>query len=101
MLHEREDGSFLGAPPYYVVAYELHGMVTVSEIGSQAANLSWLVNHRAGAYLYSVILWSHIHTLLGSNLLVNVVDSQGRSGGVSSAYTVQGAILAVSIKPFG
>lgn len=53
VVSERGDGSSFGAPPYYVVAYELDGMVSVNEIGSDASNLKWFVKHRAGAFLVS------------------------------------------------
>lgn len=54
---DRGDGFSLAVPPYYVVAYELDGMVTVSEIGSDAGNLKWLVNHRAGAFVVLFFTW--------------------------------------------
>lgn len=57
-MNEQADGSHIGSPPYYVVAYELDGIVTVSEIGSDAGNLSWLVNHRAGTFLVIFLTWS-------------------------------------------
>ncbi|KZS88581.1 hypothetical protein SISNIDRAFT_257633 [Sistotremastrum niveocremeum HHB9708] len=57
----------LSVPPYYMMSYEIGGTTSVSQIGSNASNLSWTVNHAAG-----------------SNLVLQVIDSAANSGGTAS-----------------
>ncbi|ETW76396.1 hypothetical protein HETIRDRAFT_16106, partial [Heterobasidion irregulare TC 32-1] len=60
--------SSVGRPPYYMIAYEVNGLATVSPAGSDPARLSWTVDHRAG-----------------SDVILSLVDSAGNSGGVAPA----------------
>ncbi|KZT39184.1 hypothetical protein SISSUDRAFT_666637 [Sistotremastrum suecicum HHB10207 ss-3] len=64
-------------PPYYMLAYEVSGIATVSNIGSDSDELSWTIKHASG-----------------TQLLLQVADSLGNTGGVGPAVynvTVGGA----------
>ncbi|TFY65594.1 hypothetical protein EVG20_g5495, partial [Dentipellis fragilis] len=66
--------SSVGRPPYFMVAYELDGLTTVSPIDMEGGNLSWQVNYPTG-----------------SQLVLSLVDSEGNSGGVlPSVFSVSG-----------
>ncbi|KAI0667356.1 hypothetical protein C8Q78DRAFT_374571 [Trametes maxima] len=59
--------SFVGVPPYYMLALEVQGITSVTPIGSDAGNLAWQNTHRNGAHL-----------------LLTVMDSAGNTGGFST-----------------
>ncbi|KAJ6518223.1 hypothetical protein C8R47DRAFT_1189564 [Mycena vitilis] len=61
-----------GVPPYYMIALPVHGAPITSFIGANESNLSWQVQYPTG-----------------TQLLLEVVDSQGSTGGVDTPmYTV-------------
>lgn len=47
------NGSFLGVPPYFLVAFELGGIPTQANIGSDYGNLSWKADHKRGMFCAS------------------------------------------------
>ncbi|KAK0477649.1 hypothetical protein IW261DRAFT_1485699 [Armillaria novae-zelandiae] len=55
-----------GIPPFYMRAYEKGGRVLTTLLGDSESNLTWTVNN-----------------LVGSEVLLNVVDSHGSSGGIA------------------
>ncbi|KDQ50210.1 hypothetical protein JAAARDRAFT_211876 [Jaapia argillacea MUCL 33604] len=55
--------SGLSTPPYYLVAYEVGGITTVTPVGS--TSLAWQVTHPAGA-----------------QLVITMADAKGNSGGL-------------------
>ncbi|KZS94088.1 hypothetical protein SISNIDRAFT_453801 [Sistotremastrum niveocremeum HHB9708] len=64
---------FQPQPPFYIMAYEVSGIATCQEIGMDPDNLVWQVDHATG-----------------SQLLLEMVDANGVSGGVAPAlYTIQ------------
>ncbi|KAF5319656.1 hypothetical protein D9619_008906 [Psilocybe cf. subviscida] len=56
-----------GVPPYYMISYPIGGMPITSLLGSDIDNLTWTPTHP-----------------LDSEVILNVVDSTGGSGGVSA-----------------
>ncbi|KAJ7312404.1 hypothetical protein DFH08DRAFT_654985, partial [Mycena albidolilacea] len=61
-----------GVPPFYMMAFAIGGTPSTTLIGTDETNLSWTVNQPH----------THAHVDAGSQLLLQVVDSQGSSGGV-------------------
>ncbi|KAJ7795471.1 hypothetical protein B0H13DRAFT_2511330, partial [Mycena leptocephala] len=61
-----------GVPPFYMMAFAIGGTPSTTLIGTDESNLSWTVNQPH----------THAHVDAGSQLLLQVVDSQGSSGGV-------------------
>ncbi|KZS94132.1 hypothetical protein SISNIDRAFT_549342 [Sistotremastrum niveocremeum HHB9708] len=59
-------------PPFYMVAYEVNGIATTSLIGTDPSDLSWEVNH-----------------VKESNVLLEVIDANGSSGGVTSLFHIE------------
>ncbi|ESK90820.1 hypothetical protein Moror_16526 [Moniliophthora roreri MCA 2997] len=55
----------LGVPPYYMISYEIGGTPRVQLIGQNASNLAWQSEHP-----------------IGTTLLLDVVDSEGTTGGI-------------------
>ncbi|CAK5284514.1 unnamed protein product [Mycena citricolor] len=69
-----------GVPPFYMMAFAVGGAPVTSLIGSNPRALEWTVQHS-----------------IGSELLLQVVDSQGTSGGVDNRlYTVIGNAAGTS-----
>ncbi|KAF5378157.1 hypothetical protein D9615_007611 [Tricholomella constricta] len=82
-----------GKAPYYMMAFAVDGTPATSLIGTDSSKLAWVVNQPAGkSSKYdrkSHPLLKSSTLVLGSNLLLNVVDSAGSSGGTSALlYTV-------------
>ncbi|KZT33466.1 hypothetical protein SISSUDRAFT_992993 [Sistotremastrum suecicum HHB10207 ss-3] len=72
---------FQPQPPFYIMAYEVSGIATCQEIGMDPDNLVWQVDHATG-----------------SQLLLEMVDANGVSGGVAPAlYTIQGTADVTAI----
>ncbi|KAI0776875.1 hypothetical protein BD413DRAFT_231340 [Trametes elegans] len=61
--------SFLGEPPYFMMALEVEGITTVTPIGDDPAHLSWQNTHRRNAAL-----------------LLTVMDSAGNTGGFPVSF---------------
>ncbi|KDQ62739.1 hypothetical protein JAAARDRAFT_469889 [Jaapia argillacea MUCL 33604] len=68
-------------PPYYLIAYELGGVTTVTPVGS--TSLSWQVTHRPGAFSPNRFLSSLISRIaIGAQLMLTMADANGNAGGV-------------------
>lgn len=66
------EGSAVGVPPYYFLAFEVDGVPTTTPMDGIPSNMSWQVRHKRG-----------------SLLLLTMVDSNGSMGGISSVtYSV-------------
>ncbi|KAF5350917.1 hypothetical protein D9758_010497 [Tetrapyrgos nigripes] len=61
-----------GIPPFYMLGHEVGGTPRLTHIGDNESSLSWTVDHP-----------------VGTQLMLNVVDAQGSSGGIPpQLYTV-------------
>ncbi|KII84724.1 hypothetical protein PLICRDRAFT_179070 [Plicaturopsis crispa FD-325 SS-3] len=66
------DTTAIGTPPYYMIAFEPGAVPTTSFIGNDPNNLTWQVDHKAGA-----------------KLLLSIADADGNAGGSPpQLYTV-------------
>ncbi|KAJ7186745.1 hypothetical protein C8R46DRAFT_279075 [Mycena filopes] len=72
-----------GVPPFYMVALAIGGTPTTSLIGTEENNLNWVVNQP-----------------IGTQMLLEVVDANGSSGGVPpSLFTVVAGTSSTSCLP--
>jgi len=72
-----------GVPPFYMLAFPVGGTPSITLIGADTDNLSWTVNQP-----------------VGTQLVLEVVDSQGSSGGVpSDLFTVTAGQTTACIPP--
>lgn len=66
------NASAVGVPPYYLLAFEPGGVPTTTMVGRDPKNLTWIANHKQGA-----------------KLMLTMMDSQQRIGGVpGTLYTM-------------
>lgn len=71
-MYPLPNGTSFGVPPYFLIALELGGVPTMTNIGTDPSKLSWKADHKQGA-----------------SLLLTIVDSQNNNGGVSApGYTM-------------
>ena len=90
------NSSVTGDPPYYMIAFKPSGIPTTSLVGSDPTNLSWTVNQPSGKPCVGTTVYSSnlCISIIGSSLLLSIVDSHGISGGQpSNLYTVTGEDL--------
>ncbi|KAF7358285.1 hypothetical protein MVEN_00877800 [Mycena venus] len=72
-----------GVPPFYMIAYPVGGAPITSFIGKNETNLNWTVTHP-----------------VGTQLMLGVVDSQGKTGGIDvPLYTVTQGSTTACIPP--
>ena len=96
VMSRSNNTSDVGIPPYYLIAFSPGEIPTTSLMGSDPVHLSWTVNHPCGKFFTIVtVMKLRLRDILGSSLLLTVVDSQGVSGGVSGGpnnplYSVKG-----------
>ena len=96
MQNRTGNSSVTGDPPYYMIAFKPSGIPTTSLVGSDPTNLSWTVNQPSGKPCVGTTVYSPnlCISIIGSSLLLSIVDSQGISGGQpSNLYTVTGEDL--------
>lgn len=60
-----------------------------------AISIGWLTIGQVRFWSY-FLLGTYANLVAGSNVLVSVVDSQGRGGSVSPLYSIQGTAVNVS-----
>jgi hypothetical protein len=75
------DGPDIIDGPYFLFAFELGGPTTMDEIGSSPGSVSWTVNHKSGTYSVILFLLKLTPGISGSQVILEVADSQGNSGG--------------------
>lgn len=68
-----------------MIAIPANGIPTTSFIGADDSSLSWTVNQPAGKEDLSFDA-KYADDLLGSQLLLLIVDSEGASGGVPNSF---------------
>ncbi|KIP04189.1 hypothetical protein PHLGIDRAFT_205058 [Phlebiopsis gigantea 11061_1 CR5-6] len=75
------EGSAVGVPPYYFLAFEVDGVPTTTPMDGIPSNMSWQVRHKRG-----------------SLLLLTMVDSNGSTGRISSViYSIAGMLSRFTI----
>ncbi|KAJ3523914.1 hypothetical protein NM688_g8648 [Phlebia brevispora] len=67
-----DNSTTAGVPPYYLFAFELGGIPTVTMVGNDPNNLTWVANHKQG-----------------TTLMLTMMDSNQSTGGIpSNLYTM-------------
>jgi hypothetical protein len=71
-----------GTPPFYMLGHEVGGTSRMTHIGDNETSLVWTVDHPVGTYAYAYCTPLNPHEFIGTQLMLNVVDAQGSSGGI-------------------
>jgi hypothetical protein len=89
-----------------MLSFELGGVPQRQLIGNSSDNLNWQVTHKAGKFSSAVARLGTRHSMrpvfcIGAKLWLDVVDSQGSSGGIGPVtYNVVGTSpLSCELRP--
>ena len=86
-------------PPFYLYAFEVGGVPTVTLVGSDLTNMLWTAAHKRGRDFHiqkhRIYVNISICAFSGAQLMLTMMDSQNNTGGVlPNLFTIEGALDA-------